>query len=288
MNSKAAVIVLVIISLLLGVALLVMHGDATKQKENDTKRMLELSNLWVKTEGLLNEQKAVNATLETNLLSKTEEARVLTNNLTQTTTTLTETKGELEKTKAEAVAAAESAAKLLRETVEKAKVSEAALKQEIAKRDSKITDLSNSQDDLTQKIGSLNTAIAGLNQQIAKTEKELETTKGDKDFLLKELKRLQSERSELERQMNDLAFLREQVKHLKEELAISKRLDWMRRGVYGDMDKKGGQLMQDGFRASAIKTNAAGATVNVELKRDGTVTISPATNAPPKSPARKK
>ena len=107
-------------------------------------------------------------------------------------------------------------------------------------------------------------------------------SEGDREFLLKELKRLQAEKMELERQFNSLAILREQVKKLKEELSISRRLEWIRRGLYGE--QKGGQRLQAGLPVAAPKTNYA---LDVEIRRDGDAKVvapagtAPATNATP-------
>jgi len=283
MKDKTLPIVLVVVIVLLGVGLLLRHNSAVTEKEKDTAAILNFSNTLKQTESKLEDQKKVNTTLETNLVVKTEEARAVTNQLLSTQASLDSTKNALAKSEAEARAAAEAAARALAE-------SERVRKEEVAKRDARITELEQSQDDLTRKITGLNTAIGGLNQQIARTEKELASTKGDKEFLLKELKRLQFEKSQMEKEMNDLAFLREQVSKLKSELSIAKRLDWIRRGIYDRDQKKGGQLLNEGLKPAAPKTNAPGSQLNVELKRDGSVTIrtnAPGTNAVPPAPVPK-
>jgi hypothetical protein len=102
----------------------------------------------------------------------------------------------------------------------------------------------------------------------------LEASEGDREFLLKELKRLQAEKSDLERQFNDLAMLRDQVRRLRDELSVSRRLEWIRRGLYGSL--KGGELLRKGFAsASNTQTNF---NLDVEIKRDGSATV--LTNTP--------
>jgi chromosome segregation ATPase len=294
MKTKFAIVILVVVILLLGVALLVTHKNAVEEKQRDTTQIINFSNTLGQTATKLKDQVAVNETLTTNLTQRTEEAAALTSRLAQTSQDLAQTRTTLAKTQSEAKAAAESAATALARTQSElqsttATAAAAAKKsaEEIAKRDARITELTTSQDDLTKKIGGLNSAITDLNQLIAKTEQELATTKGDKAFLITELKRLQDEKAQLEKQMNDLAYLREQVSKLKSELSIAKRLDWIRRGLYGDSERRGGSILQNGFPTakSALPTNAA--NLNVELKRDGTVTITPVTNAPPAAPTAK-
>jgi len=88
---------------------------------------------------------------------------------------------------------------------------------------------------------------------------------------LKELKRLQSEKAELERQFNDLSTLRTQVAKLKEELSVSRRLEWIRMGIYGNQEKKGAERLL----AGATPANTNNYNLNVELKQDGGAVIVP-------------
>src|SRR5439155_1655978 len=120
----------------------------------------------------------------------------------------------------------------------------------------------------------LTTSIGTLETQITDTQRKLEASEGDREFLLKELKRLQAEKSDLERQFNDLALLRDQVKRLRDELSVSRRLEWIRRGLYGSL--KGGELLKKGVASSgASRTNY---NLDVEIRRQGAPTI--LTNSP--------
>lgn len=160
---------------------------------------------------------------------------------------------------------------------------------EIAKRDVNIKDLQDTRDQLNAKIAELNTdisklksTIGTLNARITLVEGELQVTKDDKTFLTKELARMQTERTEMERKMNDLAFLKEQMSTIKSDQALARRVDWMRRGVFQD-ERKGGQLLNEGLKplASSKPTSTRGSQLNVEVHRDGTVTIkAPASTAP--------
>jgi hypothetical protein len=94
---------------------------------------------------------------------------------------------------------------------------------------------------------------------------------------LKELKRMQTEKAELERQFNDLVLVKEQVRKLKDELSLARRLDMIRKGIWGNI-MKGGERLQKGFTpAAGPKTNY---NLNVELNRDGTMKITTPTNSP--------
>ena len=214
----------------------------------------------MQTQAKVDELKTVNRTLETNLFGRTHELESVSNNFVNISAALA-------KTQAEAKAAAETAAA------------------EMAKRDAKISELQGQNDDMTKRMLDLNISLGNLETQIAATEKKLASSEGDRAFLLRELKRLQGEKAELEKQFNDLAVLREQVTKLKDELSIARRLDWIRRGLYGTSAPKGAEALMKPAQPAVSGTNA---NLNVELKQSGGVKIlsgtnsPPATNAPPK------
>ena len=251
MKGKTGIVVLVVVSVALGVGLLVRHAKAVDEQRKAEARIKTLSDDVVHTQDQLNEQKKVNDTLEKNIETITTEALGLSNKLESVSTTLA-------RTEQEAKTAAEQA------------------RDEIAKRDAKIADLEGRNDDLTKKMADLNTSITGLESQIADTEKKLAASEGDREFLLKELKRLQTEKAELERKFNDLAVLRDQVRKLRDELSIARRLEWIRRGLYGS--EKGAERLQKGLASAGPQTNY---DLNVEIKQSGGAKIvSPSTNAP--------
>ena len=67
-------------------------------------------------------------------------------------------------------------------------------------------------------------------------------------------------------QLSDL----KQRKKLKEDLAVARRIEFIRKGLYG-FDKKGGQLLQEGFRRPAplAPAPAGGGSLDVEVRSDG-------------------
>lgn len=252
MNPKTVATILFVIAAALGGGLFYRQMTAEDEKKKDTATILQLSNTVTETSQKLEEQKQVNLTLVRDLDTQTEELKNYSNKLAAATTHLTMTQNE-------AKAAAEVA------------------KAEMLKRDAKIAELESERDGLSRKMADLTGSIGKLESQIAETQRKLEASEGDREFLLRELKRLQTEKSELERQFNDLALLREQVRKLRDELSISRRLDWIRRGLYGSF-LKGGEKLQKGLMAAPAQTNY---NLNVELGREGSVrVISALTNAP--------
>jgi chromosome segregation ATPase len=322
MNNKTAVVVLVALSVLLGIGLLMRHNSAVETKKKDDQTIATLEGDVKKTTGELTAQKQVNESLtKTNeaitasLAAKTEEAKTLTTKVEATTAELNQTKTALTKSQAETKAAQDATKAAQAETkkveatmtaalnTEKARAKadaeaaaaryaalDASKKQEIAKRDASIKDLQDTRDQLNAKIAGLNADIAKLNStigtlntRIAFVEGELKIANDDKGFLTKELQRMQGERTEMERKMNDLAFLREQMSTIKSDQAIARRVDWMRRGMFQD-DRKGATLLKDNLQplASARPTTTKGSQLNVEVHRDGTVTIKAPAPAAPK------
>jgi chromosome segregation ATPase len=253
MKRNFFVIILLLVCIGLGAGWFVRHKKAVKEKEADVAKIEWLSNEVKQTSAKMEEQREVISNLQTNLSTKVEQITTISSDVTSLT-------ANLAKVEAEAKTAAESA------------------QAELAKRDAKITELESQRDDLTKRMTDLNGAITNLETTIAETEKKLEASEGDRDFLLAELKRLQTEKAELERQFSDLAVLREQVRKLRDELSIAKRLEWIRRGIYGST-LKGAELLQQGFAVAPVEKRSY--DLEVELKQDarGQV-LSPAASLP--------
>jgi chromosome segregation ATPase len=238
-------VILLLATLALGGGLFYRHTEAIKQQHVDLEVKSELTNRLVETQKKYEEQEQLTMLLQTNLIVHKGE-------LNQTSNQLVKLMLDLNKTQKEAQAAAEAA------------------KAEMAKRDQKISDLEAQNDQLDKQAIDMKAALSNLEKSIADTEKQLAASEGDREFLLKELKRLQTEKAELERQFNDLSTLRTQVAKLKEELSIARRLEWIRMGIYGMQAQKGAEKL---MQAAASPSPATPFNLNVELKQDGTATV---------------
>jgi chromosome segregation ATPase len=257
MKDKAPVIGLIIVVIGLGIALIVVSNKAKQERDQAEDNIKMLSNNWTSVRSSLDEQQAVNRTLETNLATTTTE---YSNKLAERDAKITATLAELDKTKSDAKAQADAAAAA------------------IAEKDKKITSLENQNQELDKQSVDMHASISNLETRIAETQQKLATSEGDRTALLKELKDLQAKKDELERKFNDLASLKEQVHKLKEELSIARRLDWIRRGIYETLDEKGAQRM---MHPVYPVPPAANPTLNVELKQSGGVKVqapAPGTN----------
>jgi len=252
------IILVVVLCVCLGVALFQTKKQATVEKQKDAETISTLSNKWVETDSKLNEQKQVSLSLE-----KDVEARKQA--LSQLTNKYTEVSGALVMTEA-----------TLKQTVQISK-------DEIARRDAKIADLEKQNQDLDLRAADLSASITNLTGQIAETQRKLSASEGDKAFLETELKRLMAEKAELERQFNDLAVVRAQVAKLREELNVSRRLEWIRKGLFPGDQVKGATLLIQKAPPLAANTNTY--DLNVEVNADGSVRVLPLptnTPAPPK------
>lgn len=255
MKNQMGVVILTVVCVGLIIWLVVVRKQTTERQKTDADRIHTLSNQWVETSANLDDQRQVNASLEKDLDTQKKAYLDLTNNFAQLSMDLDKTSSSLKETQ-----------------------------DEVNKRDAKIAELENQNTALDQRALSLSQSITNLTQQIELTQQKLAASEGDKEFLEKELQRLMAEKAELERQFNDLTVLRAQVSKLKAELSISRRLDWIRRGIMASFDQKGAEkLMQSMSSTSAPPTEAKSDhyDLNVEVNADGTVkVIPPLTNNP--------
>jgi chromosome segregation ATPase len=251
---KAAIIVLILATLGLGAGLFWRHTTASNEIREHVNDKTYLTNQLTTTQDKLSQQEELGVFLQKNLDQTSQRLSEKSNEVLRLS-------GTLDRTRQDAQAAAEAA------------------KAEMARRDAKINELEAQNTALDKQATDLKTAIGGLEKSIAETEKKLAASEGDREFLLKELKRLQAEKAELERQFNDLAVLRSQVSKLKDELSIARRLEWIRMGIYGMQNVKGAERL--------LSTNWASAPdgkldLDVELKQEGGATVVPTkTNAGP-------
>lgn len=257
MKSKIAILVLVIVCLGLGVALVTREKKAQQEKTELQTQLTYQGDQVKQTQGKLEEQRQVNMTLENELKTRANELTSLSNSLSKTI-------ADLEKSDAQAKATAEQ----LRNA-----------QAELARKDAAINKLESENAERGKKMDQLTVNIGNLETQIAATQQKLEKSEGDKEFLMKELKRLQAEKAELERQFNDLAVLRAQVSKLKEEMAISRRLEFLRLSLFGAAKGGAEKLMPHMDKNPA---NPATATNNfnldVEIRQAGGAKIVSPTN----------
>jgi len=256
MKTKIAIGLLVVLCLGLGIAWLVRHNQAVEEQKVATDSILSLSNRLVKTSVDLSERDQTILNLEKDLTATNAFIAKLTNDLSQTATSLAKTAADLEAARKNAEA-------------------------EIARRDARIATLEAQNQTLDKQALELSTAITNLNTQITETQRKLAAAEGDKTFLEGELKRLMTEKADLERKFSDLEVLRAQVKNLKEELSIARRIEWIRKGLFPGADERGASRLMEKPKSPAAGTEKPPSDLNVEVGSDGSVrVIPPPTNSP--------
>ncbi len=238
MKNQLGIIVLILIAVGLSIGLIWSQKTTSKAVE----RIEHYSNELVSTTATLDNQKKVNLQLENDRAKQEEALSTLTNNLAQTSNTLEATKASLD-----------------------------SAQKDLAARDARIADLESQNHDLDQRASELSNSITNLTDQINDTRRRLAASEGDKETLTRELQRLMSEKATLERQLNDITFLRTQVAKLREEMNVSRRLEWIRKGLYASAERKGAeQLVQ---MNNAPRSRSPNYDLNVEVNADGTVRV---------------
>jgi len=259
MKAKVIIPIVIVIAIGLGIALFASRNRVSDQEVD----IINLSNQVNAVSAQVNDLTKVNETLESDLEKRGAEVISLTNAYSQALSTLAKTESDLKETE-----------DTLKTTQE-----------ELAARDAKIVALETQNAELDTKSAELNSAITNLTLKIEDTQARLAATEGDKAFLQGELNRLMAEKADLEKKLNDLKFLKAQVAHLKEELSIARRLEWIRKGLFNPADMKGATLLIQKTPPPKPAEEKNKYDLNVEIGADGSVkVIPPPTNAPAGNP----
>ncbi len=196
------------------------------------------------------------------MTNKLSELAVIATSFSLATTQLSQVRGQLKTTKAD-----------LDKSVVAAKALETANKE-----------LDTKNKGLEQAEVEMRGQILDKTKQIADTEKKLASSEGDRTFLLRELKRLQEEKTTLERQLNDIAVVKSQYEKLRAQVNEARRKRWRELGLNPDFKPGSVALLDFGNGKKPATTNKpAGKLTQVELNSEGKVIIS--TNAPVVVPA---
>jgi len=265
MKSKIAIVILVLVCLALGVALVSQHRAALRKEAELQDQVSYHSNQVVQESAKLEKQTQTATKLMSDLESRAADLKTLSNNLGKVIS-------DLEKSDAQAKATAEQLRGAQAELARK--------DEQINKLDGDIALRGKQMDQLTNSIGELEKLIAA-------TEKKLTTARGEKDFLLKELTRLRAEKAELERQFNDVAMLRAQISKLKEEMAINRRLEFIRLNLFGSSAKGGAEALMTHARQAAEQAGATNYNLDVEIRQDGGAKVVSPAGAPASNPGAK-
>ena len=250
MKTKLGIIILAAACIGLVIALFASKNSSDEQLKKDVDAILDFSNQLVAANVNLDELRQVNLLLTNDLATSHQQALTFSNQFTETAGALADTKASLQ-----------------------------TAKDQIADLNSQIAGLESQNQVLDRRAAALTNALASLNDEIAETQQKLADSQTNNSFLEKELQQQTAAKAELESKFNNLSTVRAQVKKLKTDLVVARRLQWMRSGTEPSSDQKGGQLLVQ-------RTAPAGAQpphydLNVEVGADGSIRVIQAeTNAP--------
>jgi len=229
-------------------------------------------------ETTINDQKGKIETLTQEKTTLEQNNAKLTDDLSQANTTITDTANRLLKANDEFTKLKSENETFLEKTAEEL----AAKDETIRALNNDLQAAKNKNQDYDTQIKDLNSQIVSKDQEIDVIEQRLNASEADREYLLKQRDKLIAEKAELEKQFQDIAVLREKVLKLQGELMASRKLEWIRRGLYGGARQKGGSKLMSMSRRKPKEEPTNNADLNVEIRRDGTVKIAPnATNTPP-------
>ena len=261
---KLGIVILVAACIGLAIGLIVMKHQADEQQKSSSNTILDFSNQLVDARQHLDEANQVNLSLNSDLATNREISLDLSNSLAQSANALASTTASLQ-----------------------------SAQEQITNLDGHLSDLEAQNEVLDQRVAELTNNIMSLDTQIAFTQTKLLASETNNEFLEGELKRQIDQKEELQHTFNDLDDVRTQVKKLKTDLLVARRLEWMREGVDPTKITKGGEiLMQRTAPATAATKSSAQSDkiapplgtnfdLNVEVSSDGSVhVIPPLTNAP--------
>ena len=224
------------------------------------------SNTVLTLESRLAQQALINATLQTNL---TEANLKAANDLAAIQATLATAYTNLNQARDDAKKSAAAADTAI------ADASAA-----IAEKDKKIAELEHQKTDLEKQSNDLLASMTNLQARAAATQKKLDSAEGDQKLLMSELTLIEAQKEELQKKFTDVAALKTQVRTLQDNIAISRRVEWIERGLYEASREKGGELLITPPPPGSSVTNVS---LDVEVHQGGAARInsSSATNATP-------
>jgi len=252
MKTKIVMVVLAVICAGLAVALVAAKKMTNEQLTSDVAAIFDFSNQLVTANENLDELRQVNLRLTNDLAVIQQQSARFSNNLHEASTALATARATLEGDQ-----------------------------DQIANLNGRVADLEAQNKVLDDRATTLSNTIAALNVQIADTEQKLANSETNNTFLEKELQQQIAQRAALQNKFDDINEVRAQVRKLRDELFVARRLQLERNSA---TDQKGAELL---VQPRTVIPGVASAKLpphydlNVEVGSDGSVhIIPPLTNTP--------
>ncbi len=245
MKTQLGVVVLVVVCVGMVTALVVEKKRAEIVQGKDSDTILDFSNQLATANINLDGLRQVNLILTNDLVAARQTLTVLSNQNVATSASLSNTTAALNTAQ------------------------------------NQITDLEAQNQALDQQVANMTNTIDNLSAQITGTQLKLVESETNNAFLENELKHQVAEKADLERKFNNLTQVRAQVRKLRDDLLVARRLQWMREGTEPGQQRKGAQVLMARGSVTNRMAGPAHYDLNVEVSSDGSVQVVPTmTNAP--------
>jgi DNA repair exonuclease SbcCD ATPase subunit len=253
MKIKIVVVALAVVCVGLAIGLFAVKKQGDEQHNSDVSSIVDFSNQVVNARMKIDDLNQVNLTYSNDMVLSQQQAAQLSNSLAAATATVASSQAAL-----------------------------TSAQDQIKSLNGHISDLEIQNKVLDQQANDLTNTIAKLNTLIDDTRSKLATSENNSAFLQQELQKQMAQKAEIEHKFNDLDELRKQVKKIKNDLFIARRLELMKND---NGNKKGAELLiQHTVPATnAVPTGPAG--LNVEVGSDGSVKVIPPLGATNPAPA---
>jgi predicted RNase H-like nuclease (RuvC/YqgF family) len=244
MNRKTAIAILVVACVVLAVSLIILQTMSSKQHESDANTILQFSNELDTANVNLNDTRQVNLQLNSDLATNRVLAAGLSNQLDETSQQLAGAQSNLQTAQLQ-----------------------------ITNLDQHVSDLEAQNEVLDQRADELSNTIAQLNTQITDTQMKLAVSQTNNVYLEGELQKQVAQKEELQHKFNDLNDVRQQVRKLKTDALVARRLEWIREGVDPNNVQKGGQILVNHQVMTNVPAVNPNFNLNVEVGADGTIRV---------------
>ncbi len=264
MKSRFGVVLLALLSIGLGVALIIRETDASKQRQETDRAILNFSNSWSKATLDLETQKVQTAMVETDLENQKKAFSKLSDELAiqkaqagavleySNKWTTANAEAETQKAKASALQTSMDAQKKTlneltnsvsqlttnlndaRANFTKAESSLQSSQAELTRNAGRIRELEAQTKSLDAQALELSKNITNLTARLAESQQKLTASDRDKAAFETDLKRMTAQKVELERRFNDLDEVRTQQAKLARELHLARRVEWAQQGLLGN------------------------------------------------------
>jgi len=254
MKFKIVIVVLIVFCIALAIALFASKQQTEERHVADVNSIVDFSNQVVGANLQISELNQVNLALTNSIAASQEQLAQLSNNLAAAAVTLANSKTAL-----------------------------TGAQDQISSLNAHISDLEAQNQALNQRASDLTNTVSQLNLSIDEIRNKLATSDNNNQYLQQELQKQMAQKAEIEHKFNDLDQLRNQVKKIKSELFVARRVQLMKNDI---SQKKGAELLMSRALTAPVKAGAAGNYgLNVEIGSDGSVNVIPALGADTNSAA---